>query len=107
MRISAVYIPTKTDKGMTLRREGDVTVAYVQNRGRESVAMLAMKTFMRNKFDAMFKAEIDPKQLAIPGADQETTPVQLANVQAENGWLTLGWLQTEAPAAGTPASGAQ
>jgi hypothetical protein len=107
MRISAVYIPTKTDKGMTLRREGDVTVAYVQNRGRESVAMLAMKTFMRNKFDAMFKAEIDPKQLAIPGADQETTPVQLANVQAENGWLTLGWLQTEAPAAETPASGAQ
>lgn len=104
MRISAVYVPAKTDNGMTLRREGDVNVAYVQNRGKESVAMLAMKTFMRNKFDAMFKAEIDPKRLSIPGSGQENLPVQLANVQAADGWLTLGWTQMEAPASGAPAS---
>ena len=60
--------------------------------------MAATKAFFRNKFDALFKTEIDPRTLVLPGRWAATGEVALTYLQSGNGWLSLGWTQ-QPPAA--------
>jgi hypothetical protein len=99
IRISATYSAVPGDTGITLRREGDVAVDYVQRKSL-GVDRVAMKTFLRRKFDAVFKSEVDPQKVKLPERWQRIGQVRLTNLQADKGWLTVGWKQ--APPAEQP-----
>lgn len=97
IRISATYQAVTDSNGVRLVRDGEVSVDYVQRKSL-SAAMAATKAFFRNKFDALFKAEIDPRTLTLPGRWADTGDVALTFLQSGNGWLSLGWTQQpEAP----------
>ena len=57
MEISASYKLEKSNGGSKLTRQGDVVAEYI-NKQRQSVLETAMKSLMRQKFEALFKPEI-------------------------------------------------
>jgi hypothetical protein len=99
IEISAAYKLEKTGTGSKLTRQGEVSVEYV-NRRQLSAVQVANKTFLRKKFDALFKPEITSDGLKLPDRLQGIGKLQLRQLSADQGWLTLGWTkqeQSEAP----------
>jgi hypothetical protein len=90
MEISASYKLEKNNGGSKLTRQGDVVAEYV-NKERQSIAETAMKTLMRRKFEALFKPEIVSDGLMLPEQLRNVGKLQLQQLQADKGWLTLGW----------------
>jgi hypothetical protein len=97
MEISASYKLEKSNGGSKLTRQGDVVAEYV-NKERQSFAETAMKTLMRKKFEALFKPEIVSDGLLLPQQFRNVGKLQLQQLQADKGWLTLGWEKPGAPA---------
>jgi len=90
--ISAVYTIERTDKGATLRRDGDVEVQFLGAPERLGVREIAFKTFLRNKFSALLKEEIEGDGLKPKGEMLEKVGVlRLAELSVENGWLAGSW----------------
>ena len=92
IEISAKYKPGHSNQETTLTRVGDVSVEYI-NRPRLSVAQVAMKTFLRKKFAALFEPEIVVPDLKLPGDWKKAGDLGLHQIKSGTGWLTLGWLQ--------------
>ena len=95
MEISASYKLEKSNGGSKLTRQGDVVAEYVEKE-RQSLGETAMKTLMRKKFAALFKPEIVSDGLMLPEQFRNVGKLQLQQLQADKGWLTLGWTQPEA-----------
>jgi len=92
MNISATYRLEKTPTGARLVRQGDVDVNYPGREDqRQGVREVAFKTFMRTKFDALFKPEIVGEGITLPGRWEKAGKLQLHELVAQNGWLSLGW----------------
>lgn len=104
IEISANYKLEKTGMGSKLTREGDVSVEYV-NRRQLSVREVAMKTFLRKKFDALFKPEISSEGLELPERFRSIGKLALRQLSADQGWLALGWEQVPAEPAKVAALG--
>ncbi len=49
---------------------------------------------MREKFEALFVPEFNTKGIALPGRWENAGKLHLEHVAAQNGWLSLAWLQT-------------
>jgi hypothetical protein len=90
MKIWATYTLEKTSKGAKMVRQGDVQVEYVKG-GRESLTQVAFKTFLRRKFDSLFKPEFVGEGMVLPGRWERAGKLTLAQLAADNGWLTLAW----------------
>ncbi len=97
IEISADYKLEKTDTGSKLTRQGEVSVEYV-TRKQLSLGQVAMKTFLRKKFDALFKEEITSDGPKLPGRFKTAGKLQLRQLNCDLGWLTLGWEQLPVPA---------
>lgn len=95
MIISAKYKLEQQGNGSRLTREGDVVADYVGNRGSISAADVAFKTFIRRKFSALFKEEIENDGLKLPGRWSAAGKLTLRRMESDNGWLTLAWDQPE------------
>lgn len=95
MRISAVYNLEKAGSGSKLTRQGEVTAEYVNLTQRQSIGQTAMKELMRKKFSALFKPEITSDGLKLPDRLKGVGKLQLQQLNADQGWLTLGWTQGE------------
>jgi len=91
IEISATYKVEKTAKGSKLTRQGDVEVVFLKSTGPLSVRQVAFKTFLRKKFDAMFKPEFVGEGLKLPGQFEKTGKLSLVQMQSDAGWLALGW----------------
>jgi hypothetical protein len=92
MQISAIYQIERTGVGHKFKRQGDVAVDFVKG-GRLSVTQVAFKTFMRRKFEALFKPEIDRGQdgLKLPGRLEQVGALELVVMNADQGWLSAAW----------------
>jgi hypothetical protein len=103
IQISAAYTVEEVNGGLCLTRQGDVVVDY-PNRTRLSVAEVAMKTFLRKKFDALFKAEVVAEDLVLPGRFEQFGPLKLSQLNVGTGWLAIGWKKApdEAQVAAAP-----
>jgi len=92
--ISATYNATKTDTGSKLIREGDVQIDFPDREGERLGARdVAFRTFMRRKFEAMFEPEFTGDGLVLPGNWKKAGKLRLVQLDADGGWLTLGWKQ--------------
>ena len=92
IRISAKYTLQITEEGPRITRQGDVAVEYV---GREklSVQQITMKTFLRKKFDSLFKPELAGEGLVLPGRWDRAGKLKVRQLDSGGGWLALGWGQ--------------
>ena len=90
IEISATYSLRRGGGGIRLSREGDVEVEYL-GLDSLSIAQVAMKTFLRKKFDAVFEPDIASDGLVLPGQWEKAGALTLAELSAMNHWLVLGW----------------
>jgi hypothetical protein len=91
MLISAKYQIEQDGSGSKLTRDGDVLVEYVDIVGRQSIRQITFKTFLRKKFESLFKEEYASDGLRLPGEWRKAGRLTLRQLQVDQGWLTLGW----------------
>lgn len=94
VEIAAEYDITKTDAGATLDRVGDVVVRYL-SRESEGVPDIVMKTFIKVKFEALFKQKIERSGIKLGGRWEKVGKLTLGQLQCGDGWLALGWQQPD------------
>ena len=92
VQISAKYQLGRGDQVGTLIRDGEVSVEY-ENRKQIGLSQVAMKTFLRKKFDSLFEATIVVPDLTLPGNWKKAGELRLQQLASSDGWLTIGWLQ--------------
>ena len=88
--ISAVYALERSGTGMKLTRQGEVQIDFV-NKKSLSVTQVAFKTFLRKKFEAMFKSEFASDGWKLPGRWELAGTLYVQQIQSTDGWLSLGW----------------
>jgi hypothetical protein len=66
--------------------------------GRQSLSTsdIAMKSFMKKKFDGLFKPEIVSEGLVLPERWKNMGKLQLQQLGCDNAWVALGWLKPPA-----------
>jgi hypothetical protein len=96
MVISATYTVSKTPEGALLTREGEVQVGYPELPS-EGVVQLAMKNFVKVKFEALMKPEIVTSGLILPGRWEDLGTLVLQQLDCDEGWAALGWKATPTP----------
>lgn len=100
--ISATYLIERTPQGSRLVRQGDVSVEFRKLSGTLSAPQVAFRSFLRKKFENLFKSEFVSEGITPKGKFAKIGRLQIAHIAAENGWLVLAW--NRAPAASpTPA----
>lgn len=93
MQISATYKIERTGIGVKFVRQGDVVAEYVKP-GKLSVTQVTFKTFMRRKFEALFKPEFNRGEdgLKLPGPRLEQVgTLEVVSMTADKGWLSAAW----------------
>jgi hypothetical protein len=93
MEISATYTVAKTPEGALLTRQGDVQVVYPTLRS-EGIDEVAMKSFVKTKFEALMKPEIATDGLVLPDRWQNLGTLVLQQLHCDDGWAALGWEAT-------------
>lgn len=78
-------------------REGDVEVfppGFVPNSGRRlSARYTGIRNMLRRRFEKLFAPEIVSQGLVLPGAWSRAGRLDLVELEADRGWLALGWRQ--------------
>ncbi|MCU0959935.1 MAG: hypothetical protein MUF48_07495 [Pirellulaceae bacterium] len=95
LEMSAIYKLEKTPAGARLIRQGDVSVDYIDLRGQLRVDQIAVRTVMREKFEALFVPEFNTVGLELPGRWGKVGKLQLVHMAAQQGWVALAWCQQE------------
>jgi len=93
IEIGATYKLERGAAGLILTRDGDVSVEYV-NLKQLSIGQVAMKTFFRKKFEAMFSPTKSYDGLKLPERFHGIAKLHLKQLQADQGWMALGWSET-------------
>jgi hypothetical protein len=97
IEIFATYTVEKAGGGSKLTRQGEVEVNFLL-RERLSASQVAFKTFIRRKFEALFKPEITSDGLQLKGRMAKAGKLRLTELKSDAAWLTLGWEMPTAPA---------
>ncbi|MGE0760265.1 MAG: hypothetical protein AB7F89_19375 [Pirellulaceae bacterium] len=90
VEISATYRLERSGNGAKLTRQGDLVADYV-NRENQSVFEITMKSFLRKKFESLFKPEIASDGLMLPEQLRSIGKLHLQQLTSQTGWLVLGW----------------
>jgi len=90
LKISATYKLERIGQGIKLTRQGEVEIDFPRSK-RLSASQVAMKTFMKKRFEDMFKTEIASEGIELPGQFQEAGKLTLQQLYCDDGWLALGW----------------
>jgi hypothetical protein len=103
VEISAQYKIDKTDKGATMRRDGDVKVRFPNRPNPDQLTIRdnAIVTFIRRKFRSLFKEEFVGEGIVFKGEMAKAGRLRLGEIGADGAWLRLGWdmtLENSAPA---------
>lgn len=104
IQISADYKIEQGESGARLIRQGDVVVDFPTQQ-RLGPLDLTAKTFLRNKFEAVFKQEIIGEGIRLEGQWEKAGTLRLSSAEVTPGWFVGTWLlQPPAPAATSMAS---
>ena len=91
VEIEAKFIPTITDEGPSLVRDGDLIVRLLDGEGRESDASL--HDFLARKFGAVFAPEVCFYGLTAPtgGSLGKLRLLKPVEFRSASGWLTIAY----------------
>jgi len=87
--ISAAYAVNLTDNGSELTRQGDVEVKFVHLE-MLGLQQTAAKTFLKRKFESLFKPEIKSEGLVLKGEFERFGKLQMKSLAMGTGWATVG-----------------
>ena len=90
LKISATYKLERIGQGIKLTRQGEVQIDFPGSK-RLSASQVAMKTFMKKRFEDMFKTEIASEGIELPGQFKKAGKLSLQQLYCDDGWLALGW----------------
>jgi hypothetical protein len=109
LEIAAEYKIERTDKGATLRRDGDVQVRFPNRANPEQITVRDSPTvtFIRRKFRNLFKDEFVGEGLVFKGRWERAGRLQLQEIRSDNEWLSLGWQMPASAPAQTTTAGAE
>ena len=93
VEIAAAYKIERTEKGATLRREGDVQVRFPQRANPDQITIRdsPIVTFIRRKFRSMFKEEFVGEGLKFKGNWEKAGTLGAQGAQVRQG-LDQRWL---------------
>ena len=94
--IGATYDLSIADGRAKLQRVGDIEVTYPGKdpERRLSLTEIRNKTFLTNKFEGLFKSQIEGGNTKLPENLRNLewlTELHLTSISADDGWLSLGW----------------
>lgn len=99
--ISADYKIEKGESGTLLTRTGDVVVDF-PTQERLGPLDLTAKTFLRKKFEAVFKPEIVGEGIKLEGEWEKAGTLRISSLAVTPGWFVGSWrLEAPEPAAAT------
>ncbi|MEW4565640.1 hypothetical protein AB1K70_24170 [Bremerella sp. JC770] len=99
--ISADYKIEKGESGTLLTRTGDVVVDF-PTQERLGPLDLTAKTFLRKKFEAVFKQEIVGEGIKLEGQLEKAGTLRISSLSVTPGWFVGSWrLEAPAPASAT------
>ena len=106
IEIAAAYRVELTPNGSKLLRVGDVTVDYVGRKGPQGAQQVTFKTFLRRKFEALFKPEFENEGMELTGkASRIGDKLQTKHAVFQNAWATVGMNSVpKTPKAAKPAA---
>jgi hypothetical protein len=88
LRMSATYKYEKTPTGAKFIRQGDVAVDFAAEKVGIAVGI---KPLMSRKFAALFKPEIDLKDIKLPGRWEKAGKLQVIDFNAAQQWISVAW----------------
>ena len=86
--IEASYTPVLVDGALQLVRDGDVRIEF-SGKQQRGVRAVSLRSFLKKKFDDVFKAELLDKPLRI----DEKLPADLKGLKLAEIVVDEGWLQ--------------
>ncbi|PQO41865.1 hypothetical protein C5Y96_00390 [Blastopirellula marina] len=99
--ISADYKIEKGESGTLLTRTGDVVVDF-PTQERLGPLDLTAKTFLRKKFEAVFKQEIVGEGIKLEGQWEKAGTLRISSLAVTPGWFVGSWrLEAPTPTAAT------
>jgi len=99
--ISADYKIEKGESGTLLTRTGDVVVDFPTQQ-RLGPLDLTAKTFLRKKFEAVFKQEIVGEGIKLEGQWEKAGTLRISSLDVSPGWFVGSWrLESPTPTAAT------
>ncbi|MDX1944714.1 MAG: hypothetical protein SFU86_04840 [Pirellulaceae bacterium] len=101
VEIAADYTIERTEKGATLRRQGDVQVRFPARANPDQITLRdsPIVTFIRRKFRSMFKEEFVGEGLKFKGNWEKAGTLALKELESKDAWLVAGWDMPAPPAA--------
>ncbi len=97
IEISTAYRLEKTPTGSRMTRVSDVNIEYVGKK-QLTVAQVTMKTFLKKKFENLFKPQTESDGVELPGRWGKPGKLRLDQLICDDGWLALGWFHPNTPA---------
>lgn len=88
MEITVHYFLERDAGAIRARRDGDVVVRSISGRGTFNIADANL---IKHRFRDFFTAEITSQGLVLPGQWAKAGRLDLTELFADSGWLSLGW----------------
>jgi hypothetical protein len=89
VEIAANYKLYQGPLGLLLVRDGEVTVDFVGQK-KLTAMQVATKTFLKRKFNSVFKADIAGEGITLPGALAAQGKMTVREVATHAGWIVAG-----------------
>jgi hypothetical protein len=106
LNVTAHYRLLRENNAARAVREGELEVypaGFVPDSGRRmSLRQSRDANFIRHRFDDFFTPEITSQGLVLPGQWGRTGRLDLVELNADHGWVTLAWRIKDEGSPGTP-----
>ncbi len=86
--VKAVYRPQYANGVVSLLRQGPVEISFTQS--ERGVRAIALRSFLKGKFDAFFKEQLDIEQLELAASAPGMPRLEVDTIQLDDGWLQVG-----------------
>jgi len=92
IEIAATYRIERTETGVRFTRQGEVSLTF-PGRDEPTVQQQAIRSFMLEKFEALFAPTAETTGVKFPGRFADKAPMHLSAFKMTGGWLSLAWVQ--------------
>ncbi|MEX0711601.1 MAG: hypothetical protein WD278_04590 [Pirellulales bacterium] len=97
MNVTARYELARREPGMTAARQGELEIfppGFVPGSGRRlALRQQTLRNLLKHRFEGVFPPEIVSEGLELPGQAARAGRLELRQLTAEDGWLSVAWQQ--------------
>jgi hypothetical protein len=97
MNVTARYQLERREPGMMATRQGELEIfppGFVPGSGRRlALRQQTLRNLLKHRFEGVFPPEIVSEGLVLPGQAARVGTLELRQLTAEDGWLSVAWQQ--------------